>query len=338
MKDDTAIIRTSDARHLSILKEKICKKLLNRNYTSRLWDAFDELPVTNRKTTYKNICKVVDNYNVFVTACGLKNAGKEVFIKFTGTSLEEDNVWHPAIRLSNSAVIPLGNMLYVDILTHEATFSVGTKNGDIITEEVITKVSENDLFDGVEDNELHKENTFGEIEEDIRETAGYHSKAAFNDGGRNDYTTERPEPKKEINWQEWEGKEIEVSFDCSVDSWGKRFLEKYNPKKENPFICEKEHDRNNYFSWPYARVIKEKEPEIDWSLVPCGTKVKGSDTSVLHASEWDDDYIRLFLKYIPESPYPFYMFAEGEIEEAMGWTYCALAEPCKPEWLKKDNN
>ena len=145
------------------------------------------------------------------------------------------------------------------------------------------------------------------------------------------YLTERPEPEKEIDWKEWEGKEIEV-FNSGSITKEKRILYKYKPSLCRPFICYDSEKTNVLFTWEKAVLIEEqKEPEIDWSRVPEDTKVRVSDLK----DRIDKQDIELFMGYFPKLEYPFWVFSDSDKESAHGYSFCKLAEPCKPEWDKK---
>lgn len=78
------------------------------------------------------------------------------------------------------------------------------------------------------------------------------------------------------------------------------------------------------------RYLTERpEPEIDWKKVPMGTKVYCANRINEKAEEVD-----YFVFYNPKHNYPFWILV-GE-NKAAGYKYCKLAEPCKPEWIKKD--
>lgn len=78
-----------------------------------------------------------------------------------------------------------------------------------------------------------------------------------------------------INWSSYEGQEIEVCDHC-LDKWIKKTLYKYDSTMEWPFICFLDNGEG-VLSWKTARLIEKKEPEVDWSKVPMGTKVFVAD-------------------------------------------------------------
>lgn len=75
---------------------------------------------------------------------------------------------------------------------------------------------------------------------------------------------------------------------------------------------------------------KRPELEIDWSKVPIGTKTKVNDEK-----ELENKRIQIFMGYFPELERPFWVFDDNDRDTATGFKYCKLAEPCKPEWVKR---
>lgn len=101
-------------------------------------------------------------------------------------------------------------------------------------------------------------------------------------------------------------------------------LNKYNDdmKSDEDEILDimKVYDSNMKILW--------KRKEIDWSKIPCDTKVFVTNTNTENDKEWVKRY---FESYNPKDKYPFYTYiagltswsAEGEHGK---WKYCKLAE------------
>ena len=140
-------------------------------------------------------------------------------------------------------------------------------------------------------------------------------------------------PVEEINWKEWEGKEILVR-DSANQGWAKKTLYRYQPEFTFRFACESQTDKTMPTSWKYAKLIEpssfsamsveyanhveEKPQEIDWTKVATGTQVIVSDS--------DDFYpcnTREFFMYRPDLEYKFWVF-DGDEEEAYGYKYCKI--------------
>lgn len=79
-------------------------------------------------------------------------------------------------------------------------------------------------------------------------------------------------------------------------------------------------------------LTERPEPEIDWSKVPMGTKVFVSDIINYFNSKDILNYPKKFMGYFHSLDYPFWVY---DIKAADGYKYCKLAEPIKPEWIKK---
>lgn len=143
---------------------------------------------------------------------------------------------------------------------------------------------------------------------------------------------------KAFDWADYEGKEIKVR-DPEDAEFCKRILEKYNPKKEFPFICENNNNPYGYTGWKYGQVISsvKRNLEIDWSKVPPGVAVKVSNKSKEDAINQLQFYLgyHQFLGYFPDQPLPFWVFRTWEHKEAFGAKHCVIAEKLKTEWLKE---
>lgn len=82
-------------------------------------------------------------------------------------------------------------------------------------------------------------------------------------------------------------------------------------------------------------LTERPEPEVDWSKVPSGVDVKVSNVhqkDALKNLKYTLGY--KFMGYFPDLVLPFWVFRTYEKTEAFGVKFCALAEPCKPEWRK----
>lgn len=84
-------------------------------------------------------------------------------------------------------------------------------------------------------------------------------------------------------------------------------------------------------------LTERPESEIDWSKVPMGTNV----FTYIEKEDKNDPYwetekdIEMFMGYFPSLERKFWTFNDINKEDASGYKYCKLAEPCKPEWIKK---
>lgn len=80
-------------------------------------------------------------------------------------------------------------------------------------------------------------------------------------------------------------------------------------------------------------LTERPEPEIDWSKVPMGTKVVTADQPIINNNNY---YIEFFMGYFHELDDQFWTFNDMHRDSAAGYKYCKLAEPIKPEWIKRD--
>lgn len=129
--------------------------------------------------------------------------------------------------------------------------------------------------------------------------------------------TERP--TEEIDWKEWEGKEILVR-ESTDHSWKKKRLYHYQPEFNLRFACYDERAEIP-ISWKYAKLIEaveEKPQEIDWTKVATGTQVIVSDSENFYPCN-----SREFFTYRPDLEYKFWIF-DGEKDEAYGYKYCKI--------------
>ena len=140
-------------------------------------------------------------------------------------------------------------------------------------------------------------------------------------------------PTEEINWKEWEGKEILVR-DSANQGWAKKRLYRYQPEFTFRFACESQTDKTMPTSWKYAKLVEpssfsamsaeyapsveEKPQEIDWTKVATGTQVIVSDSENFYPCN-----TREFFTYRPDLEYNFWVF-DGDWEEAYGYKYCKI--------------
>ena len=110
------------------------------------------------------------------------------------------------------------------------------------------------------------------------------------------------------------------------------FFEKYNSHGEynldgrHAYYCE---EAILFYRKGEEKYLTERpEPDVDWSKVPIGTKVYCTDRINEKAEEVD-----YFVFYNPKHNFPFWILVETD--KAAGYKYCKLAEPIKPEWIKK---
>ena len=80
----------------------------------------------------------------------------------------------------------------------------------------------------------------------------------------------------------------------------------------------------------YLEKRPEPELEVDWTKVPINTKVEVCDHTSFKTSRNG-----CLLAFIPELSHKFWMRLTENVELGYGYRYCRLAEPCKPEWVKR---
>lgn len=100
-----------------------------------------------------------------------------------------------------------------------------------------------------------------------------------------------------INWKDYEGKEIEVSN--TGDKWAIRELVIHNNIKLSPFLC-KTITKDDVCPWKYGRLIEEK-PKINWS------EYEGKEIEVSNNGDFKPEftYTWVLYKYDPKEPFPF---------------------------------